>query len=137
MYDTNFKNQAVKEYFNGGSLMNTSKKFGVSRSALRDWVNEYRENMAILMEGTGETMKNTTSSAGFAQKDVGVDNYDQRKVEQQNKQESNLTILLHEDDNVEPSMILKSVNINIGGQEVKLSKLDIKKLTEIFHYFEE
>ena len=135
MYDTNFKNQAVKEYFNGSSLMKTSKKFGVSHSALRDWINEYRENMARMM---GEQpITNTTSSAGFAQKDAGVDNYDQEKATQSSKEGSNLTILLHEDDNVEPSMMLRSVNINIGGQEVRLSKRDIKKLTEIFHYFEE
>ena len=131
MYDTNFKNQAVKEYFNGGSLIKTSKKFGISVSALRDWVREYREHMAILMEGTGNTMKHTASSVGFAQKDVGVDNYDQEN------NENSLTIMPHDEEVVEREIMLKSVSVNIDGHDITISRKDIKKLMEMFHYFEE
>lgn len=45
MYDQNFKNQAVKEVKNGSSVSATAKKFDISISALKGWINQYDEKM--------------------------------------------------------------------------------------------
>jgi|TARA_R100001530_G_scaffold121926_1_gene89434 transposase-like protein len=100
MYDENFRNQAVKECVNGQSLRGTARKYGISDSALRSWVNEYRERMA----------------------EIGVDN---------NEGALQLGVTTKE-----PIVHLNSVNINIDGYDITISKEDIMRLMEIFRQFE-
>tara|TARA_R100000008_G_C3584893_1_gene171427 strand:- start:2668 stop:2985 length:318 start_codon:yes stop_codon:yes gene_type:complete len=45
MYDQNFKNQAVKECKNGQTISGTAKKYGISITALRDWIEQYDNTM--------------------------------------------------------------------------------------------
>lgn len=45
MYNQNLKNQAVKECINGSSQVATARKFGISHSALRVWIKEYKDYM--------------------------------------------------------------------------------------------
>ena len=104
MYDQNFRNQAIKECVNGQSMSKTAKKYGVSTTAIRDWLAEYKERMAnlgsISMPNGGK--ENTNNKDLTAVSDVK----------------------------------LKSVNINIEGHDVTISKKDIVKLMEIFYQFD-
>ena len=56
MYDQNFRNQAVKECVNGQSLKGTARKYRVSDTALKAWVNEYKQRIAV-MSGPEEDVK--------------------------------------------------------------------------------
>ena len=102
MYDQNFRNQAVKECVNGQSVSATAKKYGVSVTAIRDWLGEYKERMSDMK--TGATA---------------------------------LVMPSDEDRAVNRSRVeLKSININVDGNNITISKKDVIKLMEIFYKFD-
>ena len=109
MYDQSFKNQAVKECVNGQSLSETSRKYGISLSALRRWVMEYQERMKEL--------------SGFEQKAMpailGAE-------------------IPHEEEAVvkESVVVLNSVNIAVDGYDITISKRDVVRLMEVFYHFD-
>ena len=105
MYDQNFKNQAVKECVNGQSMNATAKKYGVSITAVRDWVHQYKERMSNMK--TGSTAL------------VMPDN-DKKTIK----------------DTDGSGVKLKSINVNIHGNELTMSKEDVVKLMEIFYQFD-
>ena len=61
MYDQNFRNQAVKECVNGQALAATARKYGISSTALRAWVNEYKERMSKISGTQYEAEKEENS----------------------------------------------------------------------------
>ena len=103
MYDQNFRNQAVKECVNGQSLSETARKYNISTTALRAWINEYKDRMAKM--------------SGSEQKVV---------VE---SREEDIVIK-------ESAVMLKSINVNIDGHDITMSKRDVIKLMEIFYQFD-
>ena len=105
MYDQSFRNQAVKECVNGQSLRGTARKYGISDTALRSWIKEYRQRIAV-MSGEAE--------------------------ESNGEAEVQLNVVVKE------SMVqLNSVNVNIGGHDITISKEDTIRLMELFHQFDE
>ena len=102
MYDQNFRNQAVKECVNGQSLRGTARKYGISDTALRAWINEYKKKMAE-MSGSEEVVVES--------------------------REEDIVIK-------ESAVMLKSVNVNIDGYDITMSKRDVIKLMEIFYQFD-
>ena len=103
MYDQNFKNQAVKECVNGQSLRGTARKYGISDTALRSWIKEYKERMAEI-SGSEQDIEIETEAADVIVKESVVK--------------------------------LNSVNIDIDGYNVTMSKQDVIKLMEIFYQFD-
>ena len=103
MYDQNFKNQAVKECVNGQSLRGTARKYGISDTALRSWIKEYKERMAEI-SGSEQDIEIETEAADVIVKESVVK--------------------------------LNSVNIDIDGYSVTMSKQDVVKLMEIFYQFD-
>ena len=103
MYDQNFRNQAIKECVNGQSMSKTAKKYGVSITAIRDWLAEYKERMANL---------------GSISMPNGV------------KENTNKDLTAVSD------VKLTSINVNIDGHDVTISKKYIVKLMEIFYQFD-
>ena len=103
MYDQNFKNQAVKECVNGQSLRGTARKYGISDTALRSWIKEYKERMAEI-SGSEQDIEIETEAADVIVKESVVK--------------------------------LNSVNIDIDGYNVTMSKQDVVKLMEIFYQFD-
>ena len=84
MYDQNFRNQAVKECVNGQSLRGTARKYGISDTALRAWIKEYKDRMAE-MSGSEQVIEveNKESNVVIKESDVSlnsvnvtVDGYD-------------------------------------------------------------
>ena len=83
MYDQNFRNQAVKECVNGQSLRGTARKYGISDTALRAWINEYKKKMAE-MSGSGEVVVESReedivikeSAVMLKSVNVSIDGYD-------------------------------------------------------------
>ena len=108
MYDQSFKNQAVKECVNGQSLSETSRKYGISLSALRRWVMEYQERMAQM--------------SGLKQKTMPVILGAEMKSEAVAVKES--------------VVVLNSVNIAVDGYDITISKRDVVKLMEVFYHFD-
>ena len=104
MYDQNFKNQAVKECVNGQTLRGTARKYGISDTALRAWLNEYKTRMAVMSSET-EGIKVSDSAAQVDVKESIVE--------------------------------LRSININIDGVDITISKQDVEKIMETFHRFDE
>jgi len=102
MYDQNFRNQAVKECVNGQSMNKTAQKYGISITALRAWIKDYREMMA----------KMTESSNYNAEIEEPVCIVNESAVE------------------------LKSINVNIDGHAVTMSKKDVIRLMEVFYQFD-
>tara|TARA_Y100000310_G_scaffold180151_1_gene180061 strand:+ start:959 stop:1261 length:303 start_codon:yes stop_codon:yes gene_type:complete len=49
MYKTHFKNQAVIEVKNGSTISAVSNKFDISKSALKNWINDYDKKMYKIM----------------------------------------------------------------------------------------
>ena len=103
MYDQSFRNQAVKECVNGQSLRGTARKYGISDTSLRSWVNDYRKRM--------------TEISG-AEHEVIVESREENPVIK------------------ESAVMLKSVNVNIDGNDITMSKRDVIKLMEIFYQFD-
>ena len=110
MYDQNFRNQAVKECVNGQPLSETSRKYGISLSALRVWIGEYKERMAQmsgLEQGTVPVI-------------LGAE-------------------MPHEEGAVaakESVVVLNSVNIAVDGYDITISKRDVVRLMEVFYHFD-
>ena len=104
MYDQSFKNQAVKECKNGQTISSTAKKYDISLSALRAWIDEYDDTM--------NSMKGIKTSLVMPHGDIT----------EQNSKVSDVR--------------LKSVNVNIGGYDITISKEDVVKLMEIFYQFD-
>ena len=103
MYDQSFRNQAVKECVNGQSMSETARKYGISVTALRAWINEYKERMAEI-SGSEQDIEIETEAADIIVKESVVK--------------------------------LKSVNVDIDGYSVTVSKQDVIKLMEIFYQFD-
>ena len=103
MYNQNFRNQAVKECVNGQSLRGTARKYGISDTALRSWIKEYKERMAEI-SGSEQDIEIETEAADVIVKESVVK--------------------------------LNSVNIDIDGYNVTMSKQDVVKLMEIFYQFD-
>ena len=104
MYDQNFRNQAVKECVNGQPLQGTARKYGISSSALRSWIREYKKMMATMSGITEEDNREAGIQLGEAAKESMVQ--------------------------------LRSVNVNIDGHDVTISKEDIMRLMEMFRQFD-
>ena len=109
MYDQSFKNQAVKECVNGQPLSETSRKYGISLSALRVRIGEYKERMAQ-MSGLEQEAVPVTMGAETPQEEEAVVN--------------------------EPVVVLNSVNIAVDGHDITISKRDVIKLMEVFYHFD-
>ena len=105
MYNQNFKNQAVKECVNGQSTHGTAKKYGISTSALRSWVEEYKKTMAAMSGDIANNIEEETVQPDTPAKESFVQ--------------------------------LRSINVNIDGHELTISKGDARKIMEIFHQFDE
>jgi transposase-like protein len=103
MYDQSFRNQAVKECVNGQSLRGTARKYGISDTSLRSWVNEYKKRMAEMSGSEHEVI---------------VESREEEAVIK------------------EPVVMLRSVNVNIDGHDITMSKRDVIKLMEIFYQFD-
>ena len=107
MYDQSFKNQAVKECVNGQTISETARKYDVSLSALRGWIEEYRERMAQI---------------GSRQERPAI-----LEAEE----------LHEEKDIIKQSdVVLSSINVTIGGHNITMSKKDVVKLMEVFYHFD-
>ena len=102
MYDQNFRNQAVKECVNGQTLKGTARKYGISDTALRKWVNEYKKKIAAISEDSTE--RSTIQLEVTARESI---------------------------------FQLMSINVNIDGHELTISKDDVRKIMDIFHQFDE
>ena len=83
MYDQNFRNQAVKECVNGQSLRGTARKYGISDTALRAWINEYKKKMAemsgseeVVVESREEDIVIKESAVMLKSVNVSIDGYD-------------------------------------------------------------
>ena len=83
MYDQNFRNQAVKECVNGQSLRGTARKYGISDTALRAWINEYKKKMAemsgseeVVVESREEDTVIKESAVMLKSVNVSIDGYD-------------------------------------------------------------
>ena len=109
MYDQNFRNQAVKECVNGQSLAGTAKKYDISLTALRTWINEYQERMAQM--------------SGLEQETVPVI----LGAEMPEKEEAVVK---------ESEVVLNSVNIAVDGYDITISKRDVVRLMEVFYHFD-
>ena len=109
MYDQSFKNQAVKECVNGQSLAETSRKYGISISALRTWIREYQERMAQ-MSGLEKGTVPAILGAEMPHEEGAVVN--------------------------ESAVVLNSVNIAVDGHDITISKRDVVKLMEVFYQFD-
>ena len=109
MYDQMFRNQAVKECVNGQSLRSTARKYGISDTALRSWIAEYKKRMSEL---SGSDHKTEISSQEVEKSD--------------------------EVDIVTKESIVKlmSINIDIDGYNVTMAKKDVIKLMAIFYQFD-
>ena len=122
MYDQSFKNQAVKECVNGQALSETSRKYGMSLSALRRWVMEYQERMREL--------------SGFKQEMV--------EIREKNAKLKQVPTILgaempHEEEATvvgESVVVLNSVNISVDGYDITISKRDVVRLMEVFYHFD-
>ena len=118
MYEQGFKNQAVKECVNGQSLAATSRKYGISLSALRRWVIEYQERMKEL--------------SGFKQEVAEI------------REKKQMPAILgaempHKNGSVtvkESVVELNSVNIAVDGHDITISKRDVVRLMEVFYHFD-
>ena len=111
MYDQSFRNQAVKECVNGQSLRSTARKYGISDTALRSWITEYKKRMAEL---SGSDYDMETSS-----QEIEVDKSDEIDIV------------------VKESIVkLMSINVDIDGYNITMSKKDVIKLMEIFYQFD-
>ena len=117
MYDESFRNQAVKECVNGQSSRSTARKYGVSDTALRSWVKEYKKRMAE-MSRSEHKIKTENEEA-----DVVVEE---------------AQVVAKEADVVvkESAVRLKSVNIYVDGHNITMSKRDVIKLMKIFYQFD-
>ena len=71
MYDQSFRNQAVKECVNGQSSRSTARKYGVSDTALRSWVKEYKKRMAEI-SGSEYKIKTENEEADVVVKESAV-----------------------------------------------------------------
>ena len=109
MYEQSFKNQAVKECVNGQPLAATSRKYGISLSALSRWVGEYQKRMREMSGLKQETVPAI----------LGAD-------------------MPHEEEAVveESVVVLNSVNIAVDGHDITISKRDVVRLMEIFYHFD-
>ena len=83
MYDQSFRNQAVKECVNGQSLRGTARKYGISDTALRAWINEYKNRMAemsgseeVVVESREEDIVIKESAVMLKSVNVSIDGYD-------------------------------------------------------------
>ena len=83
MYDQSFRNQAVKECVNGQSLRGTARKYGISDTALRAWINEYKKKMAemsgseeVVVESREEDIVIKESAVMLKSVNVSIDGYD-------------------------------------------------------------
>tara|TARA_Y100000296_G_scaffold72186_1_gene88358 strand:- start:221 stop:532 length:312 start_codon:yes stop_codon:yes gene_type:complete len=83
MYDQNFRNQAVKECVNGQSLRGTARKYRISDTALRAWINEYKKKMAemsgseeVVVESREEDIVIKESAVMLKSVNVSIDGYD-------------------------------------------------------------
>ena len=83
MYDQNFRNQAVKECVNGQTLRGTARKYGISDTALRAWINEYKKKMAemsgseeVVVESREEDIVIKESAVMLKSVNVSIDGYD-------------------------------------------------------------
>jgi len=108
MYDQSFKNQAVKECVNGQPLSETSRKYGISLSALRAWISEYQKKMAQ-MSGEQEAVPVMLGA------------------EKPHKEGAIVK---------ESVVVLNSVNIAVDGHDITISKSDVVKLMEVFYHFD-
>jgi transposase-like protein len=109
MYDQNFKNQAVKECFNGQSLAETVRKYNISMTALRTWIREYQKKLAQ-MSGLEQGAVPAILGAEMPEEEETV---------------------------VEGSaVVLNSVNIAVDGHDITISKRDVVKLMEVFYQFD-
>ena len=109
MYDQNFKNQAVKECVNGQSLVETSRKYDISLSALRVWIREYQKKMAQ-MSGLEQGTVPAILGAEMPHEEGAVVN--------------------------ESVVVLNYVNIAVDGHDITISKSDVVKLMEVFYHFD-
>jgi len=111
MYDQNFRNQAVKECVNGQSMAETSRKYNISMTALRGWIKDYKERMVNIKSGLNI---------------IGADEFE--KVYENDDQL---------DDIVKESNVkLTSINIDVDGHNITMSKTDAVKIMEIFYHFD-
>ena len=106
MYDQSFKNQAVKECVNGQSLVETSRKYDISLSALRVWIREYQKKMAQM---SGLETVPVILGAEMPDEEVAVK---------------------------ESAVVLNSVNIAVDGHDITISKRDVVRLMEVFYQFD-
>jgi len=107
MYDQSFKNQAVKECVNGQPLSATARKYDISLSALRGWIEEYKERMAEMGARQGKPAI------------LGAE------------------ILHEEEATVKrPNVVLSSINVTIDGHDITMSKRDVVGLMEVFYQFD-
>jgi len=112
MYDQSFRNQAVKECVNGQSLKGTARKYGISDTALRAWIREYKKRIAEMSRS-------------------------EHKIKTENKKVDVVVEKNEEVDVVKESIVrLKSINVDIDGYNVTMSKKDVVKLMEIFYQFD-
>ena len=109
MYDQNFRNQAVKECVNGQSLAGTAKKYDISLTALRTWINEYQERMAQMSGLEQETVPVILGAEMPEQEEAVVK---------------------------ESEVVLNSVNIAVDGYDITISKRDVVRLMEVFYHFD-
>ena len=127
MYNQSIKNQAVKEYVNGSTLQKTATKYGVSIGALRTWVVNYKQKMSIgVLEGdvgSEEVRENNVDAALKIKK--------KNHISIQMEQDGVKHVIPLADDNTR----LESVNLNVDGHEVRISRKYVERLINVFQNF--